>query len=181
MMENTFELPLNGMAAGRTSVHWHAGKEFFESFENTEILDADLSVEVLVEKSGRCINVDCTLEGSVTTLCDRCLEQLQLPVSETVLLSVKFGEEPADGASDRMEGDREVVYLDASDAVLDMAQVIYDYTCLALPLHKVHPDGECNAETVRYLGRQPESSPQSDGESSQNPFSALKGLFDGNK
>ena len=178
MMENPYELPLNGMAAGRTTVRWHAGKEFFESYENTEILDADLSIEVVVEKSGRFIGVDCHLEGSVTTLCDRCLEPLQLPVSEAILLSVKFGSEPSDGASDGMEGNREIVYLDASDAVLDMAQVIYDYTCLALPLHRVHPDGECNPETVRFLGAQPESpSPQSDSEPSQSPFAALKDLF----
>lgn len=178
MMENPYELPLNGMAAGRTTVRWHAGKEFFESYENTEILDADLSVEVSVEKSGRFIGVDCNLEGSVTVLCDRCLEPLQLPVSEKVLLSVKFGTESSEGASDGMEGSREIVYLDSSDAVLDMAQVIYDYTCLALPLHRVHPDGECNPETVRFLGAQPENvSPSSDGDSPQSPFAALKDLF----
>lgn len=175
-MENLFELPLNGMAAGKTEFCWHADKKFFESYGNTEILDADLSVEVTVEKSGRYIGVDCDLDGSVTTICDRCLEPLQLPVSETVLLSVKFGEEPA-GESDWMEGDREIVYLDASDAVLDMAQIIYDYTCLALPMHRVHPDGECNPETVRYLGQQPEPSP-ADGDSAQNPFSSLKDLFE---
>ncbi len=173
-MEKTYDLPLNGIPAGKSEFAWKADKKFFESYGNTEILDADLHVEAVVEKSGRYIGVDCQIEGSVTTLCDRCLEELQLPVSETVLLSVKFGSEP--GESDMMEGDREIVYLDASDAVLDMAQIIYDYTCLALPLHRVHPDGECNADTVRYLGQQPEPSP-SDGDSAQNPFSALKDLF----
>lgn len=175
-MDNAYGLPLNGIPAGKSEYAWKADKKFFESYGNAEILDADLSAEVVVEKSGRYIGVDCHLEGSVTTLCDRCLEPLQLPVSETVLLSVKFGSEPEPGESDWMEGDREIVYLDASDAVLDMAQVIYDYTCLALPLHRVHPDGECNAETVRYLGRQQDEAP-SDDASAQNPFSALKGLF----
>jgi len=176
MMENPYELPLNGIPTGKSKFSWRADKEFFEKYENTEILDADLSIEVTVEKSGRYIGVDCLLDGSVTTLCDRCLEQLQLPVSEQVLLSVKFGSEPGPGESDLMEGDREVVYLDASDAVLDMAQIIYDYTCLALPMHRVHPDGECNAETVRYLGRQQDEA-SSDDASAQNPFSALKGLL----
>ena len=175
-MEITYDLPLNGIPAGKSEFAWKADKKFFESYGNTEILDADLRVEAVVEKSGRYIGVDCQIEGSVTTLCDRCLEELQLPVSETVLLSVKFDSEPEPGESDMMEGDREIVYLDASDAVLDMAQIIYDYTCLALPLHRVHPDGECNADTVRYLGQQPEPSP-SDGDSAQNPFSALKDLF----
>ena len=97
-MEKTYDLPLNGIPAGKSEFAWKADKKFFESYGNTEILDADLRVEAVVEKSGRYIGVDCQIEGSVTTLCDRCLEELQLPVSETVLRSVEFGSEVGQGA-----------------------------------------------------------------------------------
>ena len=58
-MNDNFIIPLNGLAAGETRFSWHAGKEFFDSFENTEILDADVDIEVRVEKSGRYLGVDC--------------------------------------------------------------------------------------------------------------------------
>ena len=71
-MNENFIIPLNGLAAGETRFSWHAGKEFFDSFENTEILDADVDIDVRVEKSGRYLGVDCEIEGEVTVECDRC-------------------------------------------------------------------------------------------------------------
>ena len=42
-------IPLNGLPAGKTRFSWQAGKEFFAEFDNSDILDADLSVEAIVE------------------------------------------------------------------------------------------------------------------------------------
>ena len=63
-MNDNFIIPLNGLAAGENRFSWHAGKEFFEVFENAEILDADLDVSVTVEKSGRYVGVDCEFSSS---------------------------------------------------------------------------------------------------------------------
>ena len=41
-MNDNFIIPLNGLASGESRFSWHAAKEFFDSFENAEILDADL-------------------------------------------------------------------------------------------------------------------------------------------
>ena len=54
-MNGEFIIPLNGLAAGENEFSWHAGKEFFEDFENSEILDAQLDADVRVETSGRYI------------------------------------------------------------------------------------------------------------------------------
>ena len=69
-MNEEFIIPLNGLTAGKNEFSVHAGKEFFDSFENDEIFDADLQVRILVEKSGRYIGVDCDVEGEVTVECD---------------------------------------------------------------------------------------------------------------
>ena len=58
-MDDRFIIPLNGLTAGENKFFWHAGKEFFDSFENTEVLDAQLDIDVRVEKSGRYVGVDC--------------------------------------------------------------------------------------------------------------------------
>ena len=47
-----FIVPLSGLASGRTDFRWHAGGQFFSGFENSEILDADLVVSAVVDKSG---------------------------------------------------------------------------------------------------------------------------------
>ena len=40
-MNENFIIPLNGLTAGKNEFFLHAGKEFFDSFENEEIFDAD--------------------------------------------------------------------------------------------------------------------------------------------
>ena len=52
-MNDKFIIPLNGLAAGKNEFFWQADREFFNSFENAEILDAQLDADVIVEKSGR--------------------------------------------------------------------------------------------------------------------------------
>ncbi len=170
-------IPLNGLPAGKSDFSWHAGKEFFESFGNSEILDADLEVRAGVVKSGNFLGIDVEICGTLTVACDRCLENLDMPVDETVLLSVKFGEEPADGDADAAEGEREILYLPSDGGDIDLSQTVYDYSCLALPMQRVHEAGGCNPAAARYLSLDDEM-PQEPKEPGDSPFAALKGLFD---
>ena len=147
-MDNNFIIPLNGLAAGESRFSWHAGKEFFDSYGNSEILAADIDVEVSVEKSGRYMGVDCDLEGSVTVECDRCLDELDLPVETQVRLSVKYGRE--ENSEDHQEGEREVIFVPQDDAELDLSQIIYDYVCLSLPMQRTHDEGGCNPAAMKY-------------------------------
>ncbi len=150
-------IPLNDWAAGERKFLSHVGLEFFQKFDNSEILDADVNVEVRVVKEGlRKVEADLHLSGTVTVPCDRCLEPLQVPVEVS----------PS-----------EVFTWDTENENWDLSQAVYDYICLSLPLQKVHPEGGCNPDTVRFLShveRQDEEA------ATQNsPFAALKGLFNG--
>jgi len=171
-MNDNFIIPLNGLAAGENHFSWHAGKEFFEAFENAEILDADLDVSVTVEKSGRYVGVDCEIDGSVMVSCDRCMEDLQMPIGADIMLSVKFGEE--ESSDDHQEGEREIVFVPEGDAEMDLSQIIYDYVCLALPMQRHHDDGDCDPEAMRYITAGEPVKVEGD---VNNPFAALKELM----
>ena len=172
-MKDDFIVPLNGLAQGRTTFRTRIGKKFFEHFENSEILDAELDAEVEVEKAGRFIGVDCRVEGNVTVICDRCLSDLIIPVRTDFKQSVKFGE--GESVSGEMEGDREIVWLPAKEENLDLSQAIYDYICLSLPVQRVHEEGECDPEAMRYLSSENGEEPvQKD---SSTPFAGLKDLL----
>ena len=173
-MNNEFIIPLNGLAAGKNAFFWQADREFFVNFENAEVLDAQLDIDAFVEKSGRYIGVDCDIRGWVVVECDRCLEDLEVPVDVEVRLSVKFGE--VDSSEEIQDGEREVVFIPVDNTELDMSQVIYDYVCTSLPLQRVHEDGECNPEMMKYYG---EGQKEEEAEivSENNPFAALKDMF----
>ena len=36
---------------------------------------------------------------------------------------------------------------------LDLGQDVYDFVCISLPIQRVHPEGECNQETTKYLSK----------------------------
>ncbi len=177
-MMNHFSIPLNGLPVGKSAFHQQADKRFFNSFDNSDILDASLDVDVLVEKSGNYLGVDCHIIGELVVECDRCLEELALPVNRTVRLSVKFGSEPAEGL-DLMEEEREILYLPLDADELDLGQVVYDYSLLSLPMQRVHEDGKCNPEVMGRLNGQAVAEENGyEGETtSENPFAVLKGMF----
>ena len=173
-MDNNFIIPLNGLAAGESRFSWHAGKEFFEAFENTEILAADLDIEVVAEKSGRYLGIDCEVDGKVVVECDRCLEDLDIPIETDIMLSVKYGSE--ENSEDHQEGEREVLFVPQDEAELDLSQIIYDYVCLSLPMQRVHEEGECNPDALKYYSAG-EDEVETEQEEQNNPFAALKGMF----
>ena len=173
-MDNRFIIPLNGLAAGENRFFWHVGKEFFDGFDNTEVLESQLDIEVVAEKSGRYIGIDCAVHGCVVVECDRCMEDLEMPVDVDIMLSVKFSDS---GSSDEVsDNDREVIFVPADDTDLDLGQIVYDYVCTSLPMQRMHEDGECNPDALRYLGTKETSDVVSP--SDGNPFSALKGMFE---
>ena len=125
-----FVVNLISLAPGKNRFEWHAGAEFFEAFGNADILDADLEVTAVAVCHGLTAEVECEIAGSVTVACDRCLEDLVIPVETS------FGE------SYTPEGGE-----------LDLSQDVYDYVCISLPLQRMHPEGECNQETTKYLSK----------------------------
>ena len=125
-----FTVKIDALAPGTSCYDWHADAEFFGIFGNEEILDADVDVRLTLHNHGVTVDAECSLGGRVTVACDRCLENLDIPVD------VCFEENYVLGDDD-----------------LDLSQDIYDYVCTSLPLQRVHPDGECNAETVKYLSK----------------------------
>ena len=165
-----FVIPLIGLAQGGTQFNWRADGKFFGNSGNSEIIDADLEVDVHVERASRFFGVDATVTGWVKVLCDRCLEELELPVSTGFALSVKFGEnaETADA------GDREIVMIPEGSSELDLAQFVYDYTCISLPMRRVHPEGECNPDALRYLSSEETADAAP---AAGSPFAALKDIL----
>lgn len=179
-MKDEFIIPLNGLKPGRTSFSWHVGTEFFRRFENTEIIDADIVADVVAEKSGSYLGVDCSLSGTLTVPCDRCMEDVVLPVDAKALLSVKFGAEPVSEEEITVSDEREIVYLPEDGVDMDLSQTVYDYACLSLPMQRVHEEGKCNPEALKYLsgeGKEREEDRKTEeNNDTYNPFAVLKGL-----
>jgi len=162
-------LPLDGWAAKELEKLFKADFEFFQAFENEDILGADVDVVCKAAKRGQDIILDLSMNGTLTVSCDRCLEKLELPVSENAALLATSDNSDVDEINGR-----EIIYKDPTLKSIDLSQVVYDYILLSLPMQKVHPDGQCNPATVHYLDVKEEIPADAKDE---NPFSVLKGLL----
>lgn len=167
-------IPVNGLANGRTEYSWKLDGSFFSAFDNSEIKDARIEVVAEVEKSGRFIGVEVSMNGEVVVECDRCLEDLTLPIDTQARLSIKFGATAETAETD----DREIITLPDGEAELDMDQIVYDYCCLDLPVQRVHEEGGCNPEVLRHLADEDEIKEEQPDGPMDSPFAALKALME---
>ena len=168
-----FVIPVSGLAQGGARYDWRADGAFFGSFDHSEILGASLAVSVEVHPHGRAVDVDGTIRGSVTVQCDRCLEDLTLPLQTEFRLCVRTEEDGA-GADGR-----EVVLLPQGERELDLSQVVYDYVNISLPMQRVHPQGECNPKALQYLGER-NAKVEEGSAAAESPFASLKELLSEN-
>jgi uncharacterized metal-binding protein YceD (DUF177 family) len=73
----------------------------------------------------------------VTVVCDRCLEDLEMPIEVTNRLIVSFGKTFSEIS------DEEVV-VSEEEGFINVAWFMYEFIALAVPMKHVHPLGACS-------------------------------------
>ena len=167
-----FIIQIKGLQNGEHEYGFSIDGSFFRNFENSQILDADLNADVLLEKGGGWMNIEADVTGTVTVECDRCLDDVVLPMDFYCTMTVKFAKDLADDQED------EFIVMDPTEGELDLTQFLYDYVCLNLPLQKVHEEGECNEQMMQKLGSLSGDGEKGNADVEENsPFGALKELL----
>ena len=145
----TYSIPVKGLHNGIHQFEFQIDRFFFENFENSPVADSDITVELEFDKRSDMYVLEFSLAGTVRTQCDRCAADINLPVSDTQRLLVKFSEEEE-------PEEAEVIFINPEAQQLNVAKYIYEYICLAIPLIRVY-DCEnddprpCNMEALHYL------------------------------
>ncbi len=125
------------MPQGERDYDFHLDKQFFDDMECADVRGANLDAALKVVHRNGVYELDFTLTGDVTVACDRCLDDLQLPVESGYHIVVKYGDEF------RQDSD-ELLEIPESDDSVNVAYMIYDTAMLAIPIKHVHPLGKCN-------------------------------------
>lgn len=132
-----YMLPLKSLPEGTHKFQYTLGKQFFTNMESDDVRDADVKVDLKVVHRNGAYDLNFTFTGTVTVACDRCLDDLELPIDTEYHLVVKYGDAYRDDADDYLE-------IPESDNYLNVAYMIYDTVSLAIPIKHVHPLGKCN-------------------------------------
>jgi uncharacterized metal-binding protein YceD (DUF177 family) len=153
-VRNYIILPLRNLEKKRHRFKFRVNTEFFSGFENPEIIEGSAEISLNVEKFSHLMNVVLTFSGTLAVSCDRCLENLDIPVEGGNRLAVMFGKAPDKPEEEYMEED--IMYVNGEDDEIDLTAYIYESICLAMPIQRVHGDGEngkslCNPEMLKYI------------------------------
>jgi len=114
--------------------------DFFALFEQNLVNGGSLHAHVVLDKSSLLLNFEFFIKGTVNLTCDRSLEYFDYPVDIKENLLVKYGDR-------EMELDENVLQIPQNTQNLNMAQHLFDYIGLAIPMKKLHPRFEVDDNT----------------------------------
>lgn len=168
-----FILPLKGLGDHQHSFDFSLDNSFFRAFPESPVADGQFEVQVTLDKRPSLMVLDFVFSGTIKTNCDRCLSSIRLPIHNTNRLLVKYGESDTDEKEEE-----DIIYISRETTQWSIAQFIYEYIVLAIPMIKVY---DCEEETpqpcdLKLLSRLDESEPEEVEEQQENPiWGALKG------
>ena len=144
-----YEIEFGALPLGEHEFEFEVDDTFFQQFENSILQHGTMDVLVVMEKKSNMLLLDFTLQGEVTVTCDRCLDDMMLELEGYTELIVKLGDRAEEEAED-------VIMIPSTEHQLDLAQYIYEYITVMIPMRNVHPDDDdgkttCNPEILREI------------------------------
>ncbi len=109
----------------------------------------EIVIKVVLEKRSSFIKLQLNIAGWLELNCDRCLENYKQTVSNETEMFVKFSENEFDDGEN-------IVWINPEEHNINLAQIIYEYITLSIPLRHVHPKNnngkrDCNKEMLKKL------------------------------
>ncbi len=111
--------------------------EFFESVDGPEVREGNVNVSLSVVRVSSAFELDFQIKGVVTVTCDRCLDDMEIPIETINRLIITFGEMYAETSDEQ-------VVISEEEGFINVAWYMYEFIALALPMKHVHKPGECN-------------------------------------
>ena len=140
----TFNLPLKTLSAGTHEFNYKLDKQFFADMEYADVRDADLDVHLKVVYHNDIYSLNFVIKGSITMLCDRCLDDLVIAIDTTYDINVEYGDDYNDESDD-------LLIIPSSDNNLNVSYMLFDTVVLVIPIEHVHPMGKCNRQMSALL------------------------------
>ncbi|MDD4921857.1 MAG: DUF177 domain-containing protein [Bacteroidales bacterium] len=134
---DSYKIPLKTLSVGNHIFDYTLDTEYFKKIDGQEVQKGKVLAKVLVENTGSDYKLNFELEGLVQVPCDRCLDDMDLPVNHKSRLIARFGEAYAD------EGD-DVIIIPEMEGEINIAWFLYEFIALSIPIKHIHAPGKCN-------------------------------------
>ncbi len=164
--DNEFLIPVSGLALGVHHFKFDIKDDFFADMDYSEVKQAAVTVDLEVLREELMMTLNFHLEGKVLVPCDRCADEFYIPIQSEQVFYIKLGAEEVEESDD-------VVVVPAEEHAYDVRSLIYEYIILSIPMHRVHPEGECNPQVLAMLSHDEEPAEEEEAETDPR-WAALK-------
>ncbi len=144
-------IQFSGLSEGMHSFEFVVDDTFFKAFEYSEITDGKVKVAMQLDKQTTMMIMEFAINGYITCVCDRCLEDYQQEIAGNERIIVKFSD-------DKSEESDEIKVISPAAFEIDISQDVYEFINLLLPIKRVHPEDKkgkssCNPEIIKILNK----------------------------
>jgi uncharacterized metal-binding protein YceD (DUF177 family) len=143
-----YNVSFAGLSLGQHEFDFQITQSFFDLFEfDQDFQHPNLTVHLLFDKKNNFLELTFDLSGTIEVECDLTSEPYEEKIDGKSFIIVKFGEE-FDNTDD------EVWVIPHGEFMINIAQIIYEMTILALPTKRIHPDvksGKSHSEMLELL------------------------------
>jgi uncharacterized metal-binding protein YceD (DUF177 family) len=143
-----YNVSFAGLSLGQHEFDFQITQSFFDLFEfDQDFRNPNLRLDLVFDKKNNFLELTFKLSGTIEVDCDLTNEPYEEKINGESFIIVKFGEEFDDS-------DDEVWVIPQGEFMINVAQMIYEMTLLALPNKRIHPDvksGKSHSEMLELL------------------------------
>ena len=129
---NTFKIDIFRLENKQYLHEFEGNDDFFEVLDQELIQKGNFKATIVLNKNETMIQMMYKITGSVELTCDRSLDLFDFPVDITQKMILKFSDH-------NEEITEELVLIDRNTQYINVAQDIFDFIGLQIPIKKLHP------------------------------------------
>jgi len=154
-----FEIAFVGLKPGVHTFEYNINNSFFANYGEPDFTNCAAKIKLQLEKNSGFMMLKFDIDGQAEVNCDRCGNPLPLQLWDEFKVIVKMVEEP--DLMNEQEEDPDVYYISRTESHLDVADWIYEFISLSIPMQKMCKEDEiggplCNKEVLEKLRKMEE-------------------------
>ncbi len=132
-----FDIAFVGLTPGVHTFQYQITDSFFENYGQQDFSNCNATVKLQFDKKNNFFLLKFEVGGTVTVICDRCGQPFEMQLWDDFNQVVKLVENPEELNTDE---DPDVTYISRTESHLNVADFIYEFINLSIPMQRIHPD-----------------------------------------
>jgi uncharacterized metal-binding protein YceD (DUF177 family) len=149
-----YDIAFVGLKPGEHLFQYEIEDKFFKDYDQQDFSNVHATIKVNLDKKNGFFLLKFDIGGSLEVVCDRCGNMLPLQLWDEFKVVVKLVENPDE--MNEQEEDPDVYYIDRNESHLHLADWIYEFINLSIPMTRMCSDEQmggpyCNKEVLEKL------------------------------